>query len=82
MLSKHRDVRRYDEQWIVEATDVHGLMKDVAAKVQETADDGLYESAYWKGVEDTVHTLFSKDDVDNRLDFMAVMNQKLEKRSL
>lgn len=82
MLSKHRDVRAYDEQWIVDSNDVHGMMKDVARKVIETSENGEVESVYWKGVEDTVHTLFTVGGVDDRFEFMNIMQGKLEKRSL
>ena len=79
-MSKHRPSRSYDEQWIVDNNDVHGLFKDIAAKVAESFDSGEISQVYWKGVEDAVHTLFSPDGVDSRIEFMQRMQQKIEKR--
>ena len=80
MLSKHREIRTYDEQWIVESNDVRGLTKDIARKVAETESNGELSTVYWKGVEDAVHTLFSAEDVDSRIEFMQIIEKKKEKR--
>jgi len=80
MLSKHRDGHTYDEQWIVESNDVRGLTKDIARKVAQTESDGELSTVYWKGVEDAVHTLFSSEGVDSRIEFMQIIEKKREKR--
>lgn len=80
-LSKYRPLRTYDEQWIVDATDVHGLLKDVDAAVQEYGENGLVDTLYFEGVQDALETLFVEGGVDNRLDFMMeIIRRKNERR--
>lgn len=82
MLSKHRPVRTYDEQWIVEQNDLHGLLKDVANMVAKSTENGEQSAIYWKGVEDALHVLFSQGSVDSRFEFMQIIGEKKEKRGL
>lgn len=82
MLSKHRPVRTYDEQWIVEQNDLHGLLNDVANMVAKSTEKGEQSAIYWKGVEDALHVLFSQEGVDSRIEFMAAIKEKLRKRMI
>lgn len=79
-LSKHRPLRTYDEQWIVEATDVHGLMKDLDAMVDRYGEAGLLDALYVEGAYDAVAILFSDETVDTRLDFVNQLKQMMKER--
>ena len=81
-LSKHRPLRTYDEQWIVEMNDLHGLLKDVAVASAESSESGEVAATYWKGVEDALHVMFSQNGVDSRIEFMREIRGKLEKRMI
>jgi len=82
MLSKHRPLRTYDEQWIVEQTDLRGLLKDVAKASADATKHGEADAIYWKGVEDALHVLFSQNGVDTRIEFMQQIKNKLDKRMI
>lgn len=79
-LSKHRPIRTYDEQWIVEYNDLHGLMKDLDAMVDRYGEAGLIDALYVEGAHDALSIMFGAEDVDTRLDFVNKLKDRMRER--
>lgn len=79
-LSKHRPLRTYDEQWIQDATDVHGLLKDMDGMVERYREAGLLDSIYVEGARDALEILFGDEDIDTRLDFVNELKNRMKER--
>lgn len=79
-LSKHRPVRTYDEQWIVEHNDLHGLMKDLDAMVDRYGEAGLIDALYVEGAHDALSIMFAPGGVDTRLDFVNELKDRMRER--
>lgn len=79
-LCKHRPIRAYDEQWIVEYNDLHGLMKDLDAMVDRYGEAGLIDALYVEGASDALSIMFGAEDVDTRLDFVNKLRDKMRER--
>lgn len=81
-LSKHRPTRAYDEQWIVDANDVHGLKKDLESDVCKYGEEGLVDTLYLEGAQDAIEILFGENGVDSRFDFMRELRRKMDERRI
>lgn len=79
-LSIHRPKRSFDEQWIVEANDIHGLRKDLEEAIAKYGEDGLIETIYYEGAADSIDALFCDGGLDTRFDFMRRIKQKYKER--
>ena len=79
-LSKDRPRRTYDRQWIIEETDLHGLMKDLDAMVDRYGEAGLIDALYVEGAADAIAILCADGGVDTRLDFVHELKKRMEGR--
>ena len=79
-LCIHRPQRSFDEQWIVEANDLHGLRKDIDGLIAEYGEDGLIETVYFAGMKDLLDTLFCEGGLDSRFDCKRKLLEKMEER--
>ena len=77
-LSKHRPLRTYDEQWIVENNDLHGLRKALSTTIADHGEDGLADTPYYVGAKLMLDVLFGDETVDNYLDAMSAFERGLE----
>ena len=80
-LCKYRPRRVYDEQFIIDMTDTHGVMKALDQTIHELGEDGDALTPYYVGARLALSTLFDTavDDgmVDYWTDFMRAFDKKL-----
>ena len=80
-ISKHRPLRTYDAQTIIDDLDAHGLQKILEVQIAQCGEEGLADTLYFEGMYDAIEILVSYD-IERWPDFLEKAYEYLKERKL